>query len=526
MPLQNTIIIKKSNVFSKNGTSFIPLTDQDTFAGLFQKLTNNTEDSTKFWATLGRQDNVDLMKDWSGKIVCSKEGNNSFTTRGLQIRQEAQNLQNMFPDLNPPDLTTVYEKFLSLDDLNFGTDPNAGKLRLTINLKKDEQAVTFLQITDTSDVNSENGIFSYILPDKYEEKTNVNKLTYNFEVPAQSSEGKSRTLIKVITYKNKPLAKLSLAEAGSLAKKYDTPYCINLYSPATNQFVRLKDTDIATKIDPKKKTLLMIHGTFASVMKSYGDLIDNGWLSAVAAKGKYQQIIGFDHYTVVESPQQNADALFKMLQPVGAFTQTVDIITSSRGGLVGKSIINDKKQTIFKVERAATVACANGVQWMTTGENIGKMLGFMRLTDREPDSKLLLTLAQSSVQNFLAQPGLEVMNKTSPNLKSILDATPANPGMRYYPVCGDYLTTGNHPAGWKFFDRLLNAALKNKHHDWVVETDYQVIMPSGFLAYGKPVSFFRNQTIDTTHTRYFYDPMSKIAKQRIFDYLHDTNSVL
>lgn len=528
MPLQNTIKIQKNNVFTQNGTCFIPLTDQSTFVGLFQRLANKTEDSTKFWASIGRQDNGPIVGEWTGSIVCSKEGNNSFTTRGLQIQQEAEDLRSLFPDMNPPDLSTVYEKFISLDNVSFGTDPAARNLRLTINVSPGQQAVAFLQFADKGDNQSQTGVFSYILPQNFQEKEKVNKLTYYFTVPSQDITGQSRFIVKIMTFKSQPITKMSLAESGSLLRTLDNPYCINVYDRKTNTFIRLDDNGIKTQVDPAKKTLLMIHGTFASVVKSYGDLLDNGWLASVYDKGKYQQIIGFDHYTVVESPQQNSDMLFKMLTPVGTFTQTVDVITSSRGGLVGKSVINNKTQKVFTVERAAPVACANGVQWMTTGESIGKIIGVFRQATANPAGKLLLALAQLSVNNFLNQPGLEIMNKASKNLAALLKDTPANEKMRYYPVCGDYQINGSHPLQWKIFDLLVTAIIKDKNHDWVVETDYQVIMPDANYAYsaqGKDKTFYRSQPIDTTHTRYFFSPMTTTAKQRIYNYLHDPGSV-
>lgn len=534
--MPNTIEIKPLNVIQDK---FVPLADRDTFGLLFKKLIEKKADPSDFWGTLGRQDNGSIQGSWTGQIVCSKQGNNSFTARGRQIRQEAQMLASLFPDVTP-DETSITEKFIALKDLKFTiNDVRARLMRLTVTLKPGEHAVMFLQFTDVDDTTSQNGVFEYVLPQKETDPAKQNLLTYFFELPdGTSSDGDYQTVIKVMTFKTKVQKNASPELIHNVLANFDTPYMVKLFDPQLNNFVDVPENEIANRIDNRKKTLLLIHGTFSSTAKSYGDVVapNSNWLQTMLSgetPKRYEQIIAFDHYTMVESPAQNAAELFRQLQPVAGFAHEVDIITTSRGGLVGKTIVNDKQQKVFTVDRVATVACANGVQFMTTGQNVGRFIGLLKLSAPDLAWKGALFLVQHSIETFLAQPGLIIMKKDFDGLQNLLNDLPANNNMRYYPVCGNYSRKGNHPDGWKFFDLLLSGIMHDANHDWVVETDFQVIMPNGYYAYsaqGKDRAFYRNQMIDSTHTRYFNEEMTGqlplTPKKIIYGYLQDTGSVL
>lgn len=530
MPLQNTIAINRNNTIRD---IYVPITDQDSLGILIKKILEKKADTSDFWATLGRQDNASISNSWKGSIVCSKVGNNSFTNRGRKIQEEAQQLAALYSPV-APDVTTVTEKFISLKDVQF-SDLASRKVRLTITINDGEHALTFLQHTDLSDTTSQDGVFEYILPQTVDPVGKKDRITYLFDVPEKSVDGPFQTVIKVMTFKSAVTLKSTVGDVKDKLRELDNPYGIKLFDGPTNTFIAIADKDIATKIDKTKKTLLLIHGTISTIAKSYGDLYNSGkktaattahdWLQkAILGGGKYEQIIGFDHPTIVDSPQTNADTLFKMLAPLGSFSKTVDVITTSRGGLVGKCVVN-KNQNVFQVERVATVACANGVELLNTGQALGRMFGMIRYIDQEPISKAALLLLQLVVKVALDQPGIKIMDKDNPELQALRVAPPFNKQMRYLPLCGDYKLEGQHPVGWKFFDVLLDGLMKDPHHDWVVETDFQVIMPPGFYAYQLPSATYRGLTMDTTHLRYFYDPMNTKAKTRIVYYFHDADVI-
>lgn len=534
MPLQNTIKISRNNTIHDQ---YIPVTDQDSLGIAIKKLLEKNADTSDFWATLGRQDNASLSKSWNGSIVCSKVGNNSFTDRGRKIQQEAQQLSSLYSDLNP-DVSSVTEKFISLKDVQFSpSDPDSRKMRLTIMINNGEHALTFLQHTDLTDEKSKEGAFEYILPETVDPFGKKDRITYLFEVPSGSMDGAFQTVIKVMTFKSEITLKSTVGNVKDKLRALDNPYGIKLFDKAANKFIAVADNEIAAKIDRNKKTLLLIHGTISSVQKSYGDLYDSGkstaamtqhdWLQKQILGGnKYEQVIGFDHPSIVDSPQDNADKLFSLLAPLGNFSKSVDIITTSRGGLVGKCVITTP-QNIFTVDRVATVACANGVELLNSGQALGRFIGVLRHLDEEPVSKAALLLLQLVVKVALAQPGIRIMDKDNEELQKLRVEPPAaaNKNMRYMPLCGDYKSNGNHPAGWKFFDLLLSGVMKDGHHDWVVESDFQVIMPEGYYAYQQSSATYRSLTMDTTHLRYFYDPMNTKAKTRIEYFLHDDDVI-
>ncbi len=531
MPLQNTIAVKRNNTIRD---LYLPVTDQDSLGIVIKKLLEKNADTSDFWATLGRQDNASITNSWKGAIVCSKVGNNSFTNRGRKIQQEAQQLCALYSDINP-DIKSVTEKFISLKDLVF-TDLASRKMRLTITLNEGEHALTFLQHTELSDTTSQEGVFEYILPETVDPVGKKDRITYLFDVPEKSVDGQFQTVIKVMTFRSAITLKSTVGDVKDKLRQLDNPYGIKLFDVASNTFIAIADGDIAKKIDKNKKTLLLIHGTISSIQKSYGDLFNSGnertkttkfdWIQKDILGGKkYEQVIGFDHPSIVDSPQQNADKLFSLLAPLGSFAKTVDIITSSRGGLVGKCVAC-QVQTIFKVERVATVACANGVELLNTGQSLGRIFGILRHIDQEPVSKAALLVLQLVVKVALAQPGIKIMDKQDPDLIVLRVKEPYNKQTRFLPLCGDYNIKGKqHPVGWKFVDLLLAGMMKDGHHDWVVETDFQVIMAPGYYAYQQPSATFRNLTMDTTHLRYFYDPMNTKAKSRLMYFLHDTDVI-
>lgn len=85
------------------------------------------------------------------------------------------------------------------------------------------------------------------------------------------------------------------------------------------------------------KVLLIIHGTFSETASPVnalrGDFL--AW-----AKKYYRGIIGFDHWTLSKSPEENAKLLWDLLDPrLKRSKNRLDIITHSRGGLVARAMV-------------------------------------------------------------------------------------------------------------------------------------------------------------------------------------------
>ena len=84
------------------------------------------------------------------------------------------------------------------------------------------------------------------------------------------------------------------------------------------------------QVDPHRPILLFLHGTFSSTQGSFGGLPKEIWAHLAQLYG--DQIFGFDHRTLSESPIQNALDLVRLL-PDDA---VLHLVTHSRGGLIGE----------------------------------------------------------------------------------------------------------------------------------------------------------------------------------------------
>ncbi len=104
-------------------------------------------------------------------------------------------------------------------------------------------------------------------------------------------------------------------------------------------------------IHADQKYLLLLHGTFSSTDGSFGDLATRGWDRIY---GMYRQrVIACDHYTVSESPVENAIKILRQLPP----RITLDLMSTSRGGLVAdilarcdrrdEQVFNDEERDVL-----------------------------------------------------------------------------------------------------------------------------------------------------------------------------------
>ena len=503
-----SIPINRTNILATpQGYQFIPIGDPDRIFGeggfldqlkdrIFKRNSAPLED---FWATLGRQDGQAI--DWSGNLLCSAAGNTTST--GI-TGEEVDLLKVLHPEIVSSGQRAV-EKVIVFDNVKFGNDPGSFLLRLSVMVDPGEGALVYYQHTTSDDPTSQNGDIEYIQPQEnpnYEDNQR-DRLDYFFTVPTDLSSV-NRFIVKVITFPRNPAE-----TAEGLLKRIEKPYRLLRFNATTNSF-----DDISTLGIPAAqrtlKTLLLIHGTFSTTVNSYNGLMTSGWLKNIlgdGTNGTYQQIIALDHPTVFAGP---ADNVAKMVSLIGAgpkFSQDIHIVTTSRGGLVGKTIVNDPtiNTNLFTVERMAAQACANGVEYFGAGWKISKGLSvlkmFFKLTGRT-GLEIFTAIAQTGVNFFLSQPGCVAMTIGSAPLTTILNGVPANPAMRYFCVTGNY-----SPDNFK--ERVLNllvrAVYNGRPNDWVVGTTQQAVMPPANYAYSKKgwgYAHYFATTYDSIHTKY------------------------
>ncbi|MBI3512220.1 MAG: hypothetical protein HY064_16290 [Bacteroidetes bacterium] len=526
-----TIELNSSHYLSTpQNYQFVPIGNPDKLFGeggfldqlkdrIFKRKSSPLED---FWATLGRQDGKTI--NWSGNLLCSKNGNDE--SAGITADEIAL-LKQLMPTISA-DNKGVLEKVIILDHTEFGSDPDGRNIRLTLMVDPGEGAIVFFQHTEMDDALSQNGLIEYIHP-----ATTVNysnnlrdRLDYFFQVPEHRGKN-DRLIVKAITFPR------NMAETPeTVLHRIDPTHRLLKYDAGINDFSEI--TNGIPDVDRSKKTLLLIHGTFASTAKSYGGLITSNWLKNVINTKLYDQVFALDHPTILAGPDENVAKLLELMGPGKKFSQPIAIITTSRGGLVGKTIVNDANinAKLFTVERVAAQACANGVEYFAAGAKIAKGLGVLKkifeLSGRE-GLEIFTAIAQISAEIFLAQPGCVAMTPNSAPLKKILDGVPANSAMRYFPVTGNY-----DPNGFwkKIADIFVSVIYGGEPNDWVVGTKQQAIMPVGNYAYGSKKQWHYDHYLATTynsmHTKYLnMDPppptqaASGIPRDAIMDFLND-----
>jgi hypothetical protein len=202
------------------------------------------------------------------------------------------------------------------------------------------------------------------------------------------------------------------------------------------------------------RNLLLIHGTFSSTESGFSGLAktvgtDSRRLFNALGDVYGDRIFGFNHFTVSESPEQNARALLKALPPSGG---VFDVITHSRGALVLRTLVEQRDVLgpdagRFQLGRAILCAgpnegtpLADGGRWDTITSWIGN------LTDLFPDNPFtfvvdflaesLKWLAQAASQ---ALPGIASMNPKGEVIRDLQDS-PAPPVRAYWAI-----TTNHEP---------------------------------------------------------------------------------
>jgi hypothetical protein len=470
-------------------------------------LTNDT--LVGFWGTLGREDGV--APDWAGTIYCSGEGN--ITSTGDTAKQISYISQWQVSNPAFKDVPVV-ERFVAFDGIQFGNSEESRKLRLTLMLDASEAAILYYHHGQPGGT-SNDGEVEYILPaegNSLDEKPG--RKTFLFEVPSffqsdteidDGNAALSRFLVKALVFKSDgqaPLARLRSVETYGFVR-----YNVG----ALNGFEDINCGDI----DFSKKTLLLLHGTFATTRGSFRglhDFVSGGatWFQNVMTTVGYEQIIGFDHKTISDDADTNVSEFKQYLAAANAgwkFEKPVDVITTSRGGLVGKTMCNDVDlngtEGRMLIEKVATVSCANGAALLDpqTGAPGIRMLLSLIACIPFPPVEVIFSLLQLTYDVLSVQPGILVETPGTPSLQKILDGKPGNSRTRYYPVCGIW---DSSKLGAEVLSKLLNLLLHDPN-DGVNYKQRMILIPANTAAYGyDPTYFIRDEALaDAFHTMYF-----------------------
>jgi CHAT domain-containing protein len=191
------------------------------------------------------------------------------------------------------------------------------------------------------------------------------------------------------------------------------------------------------------RVLVLIHGTFSKTAAPVDGLGEDflHW-----ARETYRGVIGFDHWTLSKTPEDNARLLWELLDPQLHTGQRLDIITHSRGGLVARAFIEllghgeAVRRVVFAGTPNAGTSLANPENWSRAADVLvnlahldpaglyGKLSGFL--------VNLLVSGAVGEI------PGLQAQNPEAKGKQQFLgrlqtpDPLPA--GVTYAAVAANY----------------------------------------------------------------------------------------
>jgi len=202
--------------------------------------------------------------------------------------------------------------------------------------------------------------------------------------------------------------------------------------------------------DAPNRALVLIHGTFsktASPVDGFGpDFM--AW-----ARQHYRFVLGFDHWTLSKSPDENAQLLIDELRafnPELIKPGSLDVIAHSRGGLVARSFCelrghgDSVRNLIFLGTPNCGTDLANSKNWGSFADLLVNMTG---MEGAEPFGRLAGVLAQlaaveveEEIPGLLAQSPEEI---TIPDtfLNRLQNAKFDRGTVRYGVVCSEFEPT-------------------------------------------------------------------------------------
>ena len=250
------------------------------------------------------------------------------------------------------------------------------------------------------------------------------------------------------------------------------------------------------------RSLLLIHGTFSTASAAFELLPASTIESLRQVYG--ERMFAFDHPTLHVAPEENVRRLFDMVPP--GTNVEIDIVTHSRGGLVGRELterqaeyaVADKR---LPVRRAIFVAAPlRGTALANTEHGIKMLDRYTNLFTDLPDNSFTISMEAIFMMAKLVYHGAV---KTLPGLRSMyppgeylqrLNASPRH-DTEYYALAADFKPAGKSLLGrfsWTVADAAVDGIF-GEANDGVVPMSGSYELQSS--AYGFP--------INTTHRSVF-----------------------
>ncbi len=356
--------------------------------------------------------------------------------------------------------------------------------------------------------------------------------TFRVEFPEDADEGTRRSIL------TKAIKGVVLKAAGKFAdltvpwaapevesliwKKKGLPLGWLQVTKDTLASGKLEAADFSAITSPAERCLLLLHGTFSNAAGAFPGLAATPGTKARDFFGALAPIYGnriyaFNHFTVSQTPEKNAQDLVAGLPKQAAF----DVITHSRGGLVLRNLV-ERRAALganagnFQLGRAVLVASPNIGTPLATAQRFDQLISWwtniLELFPENPVSTTLDYLGEALI--FIARhvvdalPGLEAMDMAGGPI-SVLNKSKA-PESAYSAII-----SGHRPQG-VLLNRMLDLGVDGifgMANDLVVPTtgawktdDHASWIPGGRIGcFG--INLNSSSAKDgVIHTNYFSQP--------------------
>jgi hypothetical protein len=336
-----------------------------------------------------------------------------------------------------------------------------------------------------------------------------------------------RRVVRVLAWSAAPVigaGVLAVAEQWEGSKR---PYGFHLIEPDRYTQPKPAGSPVDWDLLKQGRALLLLHGTFSTSESAYAGF-DRDTLQALAAHYG-QRVFAFNHPSLHHSPVTNVQTLLEMLPP--GISLDLDIITHSRGGLVGRELTerlaqHDTGGRQLRVHKAILVASPNQGTILADPENgIDLIDRYTNAIALLPDNAYTLiiegVLALVKLLGVGALTGLPGMSAFRPGGEFLNSLNAGAPHQtEYYALTADYTPTApgllarmTKMVGNQFVDSVFKAA-----NDMCVPTAGSYT--AGNKSPGFPIPPDHRRVFagadQVMHTNYFGTP---VVRKQILDWL-------